>query len=431
MTKPFKLALAAAFAAATGIFALAAQSGIAAADTVSMFCSSSGSEYELCKNAAEAWAKESGNQVKINKMPASWDDALPLYQQLLAAKSSDIDVLLVDVVWVGMLQKNLLDLNGEVPADEIKAHFPSALAAGSVDGKLVAMPWYNDTGLLFYRKDLLEKYGKPVPKTYAELVATAQDIQDSERKAGNGDMWGYAWQGKAYEGLSCDAIEWVASYGGGTIVDEKGNITIDNPKAAAALTEAASWVNKISPQGVLSYDEESSRGTFEAGNAVFLRNWSYVWGTSQTAGGKLVGKVGVTALPVGAEGEKSSGCAGTAHISVSKYTKHKAAAVSLVRYLTGAAEQKRRVVEAAYNPTLAPLYQDPDVLKAIPFLQDAIKGFGESVARPSSVTGSSYNKVSQAFYTEVHAVLAGEKTADVALKDLAAELAKIKKKSKW
>jgi trehalose/maltose transport system substrate-binding protein len=403
----------------------------ASADTVSLFCSSSGSEYELCKNAAEAWAKESGNQVKINKMPASWDDALPLYQQLLAAKSPDIDVMLVDVVWVGMLQKNLLDLNKEIPAEEIKAQFPSAVAAGSVDGRLVAMPWYNDTGLLFYRKDLLEKYGKPVPKTYAELAATAKEIQDGERKAGNADMWGYAWQGKAYEGLSCDAIEWVASYGGGTIVDDKGDITIDNPKAAAALTEAASWVNTISPQGVLSYDEEASRGTFEAGNAVFLRNWSYVWGTSQTAGGKLVGKVGVTALPVGAEGERSSGCAGTAHIGVSKYTQHKDAAVSLVRYLTGNAEQKRRVINATYNPTIASLYQDPDVLKAVPFLQDAIKGFDESVARPSSVTGASYNKVSQAFYTAVHSVLAGEQKADAALKALAADLAKIKKKAKW
>jgi len=53
------------------------------------------------------------------------------------------------------------------------------------------------------------------------------------------------------------------------------------------------------------------------------------------------------------------------------------------------------------------------------------------VARPSSVTGSSYNKVSQAFYTEVHAVLAGEKTSDAALKDLSDELAKIKKRSGW
>jgi trehalose/maltose transport system substrate-binding protein len=414
-----------------GAASCAVLAGSASADTVSLFCSSSGSEYELCKNAAEAWAKESGNQVKINKMPASWDDAVPLYQQLLAAKSPDVDVMLVDVVWVGMLQKNLLDLSKEIPADEIKAQFPSAVAAGSADGKLVAMPWYNDTGLLFYRKDLLEKYGKPVPKTYAELAATAKEIQDGERKAGNGDMWGYVWQGKAYEGLSCDAIEWVASYGGGTIVDDKGNVTIDNPKAAAALTEAASWVNTISPQGVLSYDEEASRGTFEAGNAVFLRNWSYVWGTSQTAGGKLVGKVGVTALPVGAAGERSSGCAGTAHIGVSKYTQHKDAAVSLVRYLTGNAEQKRRVVAAAYNPTVASLYQDPDVLKAVPFLQDAIKGFDESVARPSSVTGASYNKVSQAFYTAVHAVLAGEEKADVALKALAADLAKIKKKAKW
>src|ERR1041385_6793635 len=114
MTKFTRRTTGLAFAAAAGALAFAGMIGSAAADTVSLFCSWSVSEYELCKNAAEAWAKESGNTVKINKMPASWDDALPLYQQLLAAKSPDIDVMLVDVVWVGMLQKTLLDLKKEI-----------------------------------------------------------------------------------------------------------------------------------------------------------------------------------------------------------------------------------------------------------------------------------------------------------------------------
>ncbi|MBL8579486.1 MAG: ABC transporter substrate-binding protein [Mesorhizobium sp.] len=416
-----------------GLAALAAGLAIAPAQaaTVSLFCSSAGAEYEMCKTAADAWAKETGNEVKINKMPAAWDEALPLYQQLLSAQSPDADVLLLDVVWIGLLQNHLLDLNEELSKEDIAAHFPSTVEAGTVNGKFVALPWYVDAGLMFYRKDLLEKYGKPVPKTWAELTETAKVIQDGERAAGAKDMWGYAWQGRSYEGLTCDAIEWIGSYNGGTIVDTSGNITIDNPQAAEALKMAAGWVDTISPPGVLNYDEEASRSTFETGNAAFLRNWSYVWGTSQGEGQPLVGKVGVTNLPVGTPEGKSSGCMGTAHLGVSKYSANKEAAVSLVKYMGGVAEQKRRAIEGAYNPTISALYEDADVLKAIPFLKDAQTAFADSASRPSAITGSSYNRVSQAFYTAVHGVLAGEAEADAALKGLAGELETIKQRGKW
>ncbi len=128
-----------------------------------------------------------------------------------------------------------------------------------VDGKLVAMPWFADAGLLYYRKDLLEKYNRPAPQTWADLTATAQTIQEGERKAGRAEFWGFVWQGRAYEGLTTNALEWVASHGGGTIVDGKGEVTINNPKAMEALKVAAAWVGKITPPGVLNY--QRGRGT--------------------------------------------------------------------------------------------------------------------------------------------------------------------------
>lgn len=419
-------------ALAGGLIALSASmTGTAAAATVSLFCSGSGLEYEMCSTAANAWAAETGNEVKINRMPASWDEALPLYQQLLAARSADIDVMIVDVIWVGILKEHLLDLATVLPPEEIDQHFPVITEAGTVDGKLVAMPWYTDAGLLFYRKDLLEKYGKPVPTTWAEFTETAREIMEGERAEGNGDMWGYVWQGNSYEGLTCDAIEWVASSGGGNIIDEAGTATINNPEAASAIELAASWIGTISPRGVLEYDEESSRGVFELGNAVFHRNWSYVWGTSQGEGGPIDGKVGVTALPVGAEGQLSSGCMGTAHMGVSAYSAHPAEAASLLAHLTGAAEQKRRAIAGAYNPTVSALYDDAEVLEAIPFLDDAMTAFDESVSRPSAVTGGDYNQVSTAFYTAVHSVLSGEESASEALTQLEGDLERIKDRGGW
>lgn len=395
------------------------------ADTVSMFCGAS--EYELCAKAAAGFKEKTGNEVKITKMPALLDDAIPIYQQLLAAQSTDADVLFIDVIWIGMLQRNMLDLKPLVPAEEVAQHFQSTIdAATTQDGRLVALPWYMDTGLMYYRKDLLEKYGKQPPKTWDELTETAELIQEKERAAGNPDLWGFTWQGKSYEGLTCDAIEWVASSGGGTIIEPDGKVSINNPAAAKALTRAKDWVKTISPEGVLGYDEETSRAVFEAGNAVFHRNWPYVWGTSQAEGSKVAGKVGMMALPVGADGQKSSGCLGPMYLGISKYTAKPELATELLRYLVGPEVQKMRAIEGAYNPTQKSLYSDKDVLAKLPFLADAQAAFDGSVARPSGYTGSSYNRVSQAFYRAVHEIIADGADVDKTLTDLAGRLEKLK-----
>ena len=408
---------------ASMLFALAA-AGAAQADTVSVFCGAT--DYDLCVKAADAWKAKTGNEAKINKMPATLDDAIPLYQQLLAAKSPDVDVLFLDVIWLGMFKNNLLDIKDKVPQAEKDAHFASTLGAGDIGGELIALPAYMDVGLMFYRKDLLEKYGMQPPKTWDELAAQAKEIQDKERAAGNKDMWGYTWQAKSYEGLTCDAIELIASNGGGTIISDDGKVTIDNPDAAQAIERAKGWIGTISPEGVLNYDEEASRAVFEAGNSAFHRNWPYVWGTSQGGGGPLVGKVGMMPLPVGKEGQKSSGCLGPMYFGVNKYSAKPELATEFVRFITGPDMQKMRAIEGAYNPSISALYTDEDVLKKLPFLKDTEPAFADSATRPSGYTGTSYNRVSQAFYRAVHDMLTGDEEVEAGLKKLAGRLEKLK-----
>jgi len=134
-----------------------------------------------------------------------------------------------------------------------------------VDGKLIALPWFTDASLLYYRKDLLEKYGEKPPQTWAQLTATAQKIQDAERKAGNDKFWGYIWQGRAYEGLTCNALEWVASHNGGAVVEADGKITINNPQAVKAIAQAKPWVSTITPPGVLNNHHPAGRAELHRG----------------------------------------------------------------------------------------------------------------------------------------------------------------------
>jgi trehalose/maltose transport system substrate-binding protein len=391
---------------------------------VAVSCGSVGKEFETCKEGVEAWEKKTGNKVKLVSSPTSSSEKLAVAQQLLGAGASDIDVFSVDVVWPGILGSFFLDLKQYSKGAE-NEHFPALVANNTIDGKLVAMPWFVDAGLLYYRKDLLDKYAETVPTTWAQLTATAKKIQDGERKAGNKDMQGFVFQGKAYEGLTCDALEWVASFGGGTIVDPDGKITINNPQAIAALDLAGSWIGTITPTGALNYEEEEARTVFQSGNAVFMRNWPYAWALAQDAKSPVKDKVGAAALPK-AEGGRTAATLGGWNLSVSKFSKHPAEAADLVLYLTGAAEQKRRAISAAFHPTLPSLYSDKDVLAANPFFASLADTFKGTVPRPSTATGEKYNQVSSAFWNAVHAVLTKQKPAKDSLAELSTNLERLK-----
>lgn len=408
--------------AATASIAL---TSFASATEVAISCGAVGQELALCKSGAEAWAKKTGNTVKIVSTPNDTNERLALYQQLLSAGASDIDVFQIDVIWPGILANHFIDLAPYTKGAE-KEHFPAIIDNNTVGGKLVAMPWFTDAGVLYYRKDLLEKNGLKPPTTWQEMTEAAAKVQEGERKGGNDKFWGFVFQGKAYEGLTCDALEWIDSFGGGTIVDAEGKITINNPKAAEAVTLASSWIGKISPDGVLNYGEEEARGVFQSGNAAFMRNWPYAWSLGNGADSPVKGKIGVVALPKGGADGKNTGTLGGWQLAVSKYSKKADLAADLAVYLTSKEEQKRRAIEGSYNPTIASLYEDPDVLKAVPFFGDLKATFTSAVARPSKITGANYNEVSNAFWNAVASVLSGKAKAEQALEDLDGELANIK-----
>ncbi|GGP17780.1 ABC transporter substrate-binding protein [Silvimonas iriomotensis] len=384
-------------------------------------CGSTGGELELCKQSVAEWAKKTGNEVQVVTPPNDSNERLALYQQILGSGSDKIDVLQIDVVWPGLLASHLVDLKPYTKGVE-KEYFPSMIANNTVGGKLVALPWFTDAGLLYYRKDLLEKYKLQPPTTWDDMAADAKKVQDGERAAGNDKMWGYVWQGRAYEGLTCDAVEWLASYNAGSIVEPNGKVSINNPQAIKAIDGAAKWVGTISPKAVLNYGEEEARGVFQSGNAVFMRNWPYAWALAQKDESPIKGKVGIMALPKGGANGRNAAALGGWQLAVSKYSKNAKLAVDLAVYLTSAEVQKMRAVSGAYNPTMPALYKDPDVLKANPFMGDLLSTFTSAVARPSSVTASKYNQVSNQFWNATHDVLSGNATATDALGRLDASL---------
>ncbi|MBN8996846.1 MAG: ABC transporter substrate-binding protein [Rhizobiales bacterium] len=409
-----------AFAAATIL------GGQAYAANLSIVLGSTGKDEQVMRELLDKFEKDTGNKVQIVPMPSSTTDQFGQYKLWLAAQNSDIDVYQTDVIWAPQLANQLLDLT-DAMKDVAKDHFPAIIESQTVNGKLVALPFFTDAPALYYRKDLLDKYGKQPPKTWDELTATAKEIQDKERAAGAKNLWGFVFQGNAYEGLTCNALEWVKSNGGGQIVEPDGSISINNPQAVKALELARTWINNISPPGVLAYQEEESRGVWQTGNAVFMRNWPYAYSLGNSGDSAVKGKFDVVPLPAGTgDGARSAATLGGWNLAVSKYSKNPDAAVALVKFLGSKDSQKYEAINASHLPTIQALYEDADIAAAQPIIPRWKEVFLNAVPRPSAPTKVKYNEVSNQFWTAVHKTLSGTGSAADNLAALEISLTKLK-----
>jgi trehalose/maltose transport system substrate-binding protein len=367
--------------------------------------------------------------ITVNRISGSQNanERLASYLQVLNAQAGDIDAMQIDVIWPGILAPHAVDLN-EAASGVIGNHFQALIENNTVDGSLVGIPFYTDAGLLYYRTDLFEKYGiANPPATWTDLETAAQTIMDGERGEGMADMWGFVFQGNAYEGLTCNALEWQVSNGGGNIIERGGTVSVNNELAAAAIDRAAGWVGTISPEGVTTYQEEEARGVWQGGNAAMMRNWPYAFSAGQAADSPIRDKFEATVLPMGdGEGARNAATLGGWQMMTSSYSGSQDAAIELCKFLTSTESQKSRAIELSLTPTISSLYEDADVIEAQPVFGRLLETFtGGAVARPSTVSSSEYNNVSIAYFTAVHGVLTGGGDAASALADLEGELQEI------
>ena len=373
---------------------------------------------EWTVTALEAFTRETGIEVKRVFAPESSNEQLVFERRLLEGAAPTPDVYIIDAIWPGMLVEHFLDLRPLLGA-EADRHFPALVANNVVQGRLVAIPYHANVGILFFRTDLLREYGfRAPPSTWPELARMAAAIQKGERAKGDDDFWGYVWQGAPYEGLTCNALEWQASEGGGLIVEDDGTISVNNPRAVEAWDRAAAWVGAISPPQVVGYRESDAQAVWRLGKAAFMRSWPYF---SQDAGPRIRGRFELTFVPGGAGGHAM--VLGENALAISRYSRHVDSAVALVKYLSRRDVQLERARLTSLPPTVPDLYDDPDVLRANPFYTPLKKVFlGGAVSRPSSVTGSKYAEVSRAYFRAVHSVITRQQAAAAAAAALEREL---------
>ena len=368
-------------------------------------------------------ARHPGVRVRTEALGSSSDEqhqffVINLEGSLGRGRGPGFDVMMLDVIWVPEFARAgwLYDLTASLAPGELDAHFPAAAAAAIFNDRVWALPWNFNVGLLYYRADLLARHGLSPPRTDAELVESVRRIQAAERDP---KLDGYVWQGKQYEGLTCNGLEalWAS---GTTLLDDRGDVLPDQARAADALARLRGWIDAgVSPRWVSAADEELTRRAFVDGRAIFLRNWFYAMDLFAEPGSLVKGKVGIAPLPRRHADVPAPGSTGGSLLGVSRATRNPQAAITFARFL--ASEEAQRVLAGgSVLPTRIALYHDAELLKKRPHMprfHDIALG-----ARPRPITPA-YLMLSTSLQPELSAVVVGVKSPARAVADARHQLA--------
>jgi multiple sugar transport system substrate-binding protein len=339
------------------------------------------------------------------------------------AGGENIDVILGDVIWTAELAESgwISDLSDRFPESQQQQFLPGSVEAITFNGKPYGMPWFTDTGLLYYRKDLLKKSGfNGPPKTWDELKQMTRKVRrDSDIK------FGFLFQGAKSEAGVCDGCEFIWGHGGNVLdPSDPTKVLVDSPQAIEGLeTERSMITDGIAPKAVAVYEETETEGGFLRGDAVFLRNWPYVYSLIGTSAyPKLkTDQVGVSELP-SADGKPGNGTVGDQPLYISTSSKYPDAAWKFIEFLTAPEQQRLRALEGSYLPTRSDLYDDPEIQDTVPVVALAKVALQHTRPRPVSPY---YSDMSLEMQDQFNASLSGDTTPEEAARTLKSELERI------
>ena len=349
--------------------------------------------------------------VKRQEMPADTGASHDQYVTTFSSKSAEIDVFDADVIWPAEFAQAqyALELDRFIEADGINMddYFPGTVQSGNFNGRQYAMPKYTDAGLLFYRKDIVET----PPKTWDELFDMASELKGKE-----GTEFGYLMQANQYEGLVCNAVEFIAAYGG-QVVDENNEVVVNTPETVAGITKMVEFVNSdFVPSNILSFQETETNNAWVGGQSVFARNWPYMQSTSEDKeASKVAENVGFAVLPSG--DDTNAATLGGWMSMINRYSENQEAAWEFVKFMSGPEGQKISAVEGGRAPTIASLYEDEEVKEAAVLFsnEEFVATLQNAVPRPVSPI---YPVISDIMQVELSKALAKEITPEEAAKNM-------------
>lgn len=326
-----------------------------------------------------------------------------LLTQKLRNRDVSLDLFFMDVIWPAEFAAAewALPLDDYFSPDEREKFLPATISSGMYRHHIYGVPSRIDSGMLYYRKDLLERYGFSPPSTWNELVRQAQAILEGERIA-QPLLRGYSGQFKQYEGLVCDMLEFVGSHNGSFLTDDGRRANLTAPESLQAVRFVREQIiQRLATPAALTYQEPESLAVFVQGKAVFHRNWPYAWGLANDPRySKIAGKVGVTTLPRFAEGKSTSALGGWLY-GISAHSQHPDEAWAFIEFMTSPEIQKHFAIHASLAPSRLALYADPAILRANPQYRDLLPVFLTAQPRPRTPVYPIVSNILQRYFSRV------------------------------
>lgn len=383
-------------------------------------------EIEFWEKLAKEFEQKTNIKVNIIRQPTDTDQRRQGLVIPLESGKTDPDVFLMDIAWLPQFAASdwLEPLDNYMNDENTEPLFTNVVnLADRYRGGLVALPVYIDGGLLYYRTDLLEKYGhKNPPETWDELINLSLKIQPAEQK-NNPNFYGFLWQGAQYEGLVCNFLEFISSNNGGIII-AGDRISLNIPRNIEAVKLMTDLLNKykISPPNTFTeFKEEEVRTSFQQGNALFERNWPYAYSLHKSDDSKIKDNFAIALLPHFKNGESASTLGGW-HIGISKYSDVKIQSAEFLKFITSRETQKKLALELGWNPARTDIYNDDDVTRKLPHFAVLKKIFENAIPRPNLPY---YTQISEIIQKELNAALSGKITPEEALANAETEAQKI------
>lgn len=417
-----KLALTAAVAS---LAVMTVASSIASAQTTLRIFTGGQQRPDVMRKIADEYEKRTpGVKISVEVGGATSEAQQQYLNTVLTSKDSALDVVLIDVIrpaqWAAAGWAEPLDAYLGADKQKVMAQYMKAYAeANVVNGKVISLPYFADAQFLYYRKDLLEKYKRPVPKTWDELMESAQIVMQGEK---NGNLRGFETAGSPIEGTVCTYL--VPLWGEGSELTTKdGKLNLNNDAARMPFQLMGRLkASGVMPSNIGEIATDRIRINMQAGNLLFGQTWGYVWNRLQSdADSQVKGKIGVAVLPSSKTG-RSATCIGGWQLAVSAFSKYKAEAVKFVRYLSSPEVSKMQALAASHLPVFPSVYKDKDVVAANPWFEFAGPIVETAKARPVTPR---YQEVSDTIRSNMNAYLSGTKTTDVALADMQKRLAPV------
>jgi multiple sugar transport system substrate-binding protein len=355
-------------------------------------------------------------KVIFHELPDEADQQRQQMIQNAQIKNPKMAVVSVDVVWTAeFAAKGYVEA---LPNDlfPTEGHLPATVDSATYFNKLYAMPSTSDGGLLYYRKDLLDKYSLQPPTTFDEMKAACEKITAGENDS---KLACFAGQYNKYEGLTVNFDEAVHG-AGGVIVGDDGKPNVATPEATMGLQTLVDWFKEgLIPKAAITWTEEEGRQAFQNGELVFHRNWGYVYNLANKTDGssEIAGKFDVAPLP-GITGPGVSSLGGH-NYAIAKFAENKGTAVDFIKFMTSKETEKSNCLATSSTPSLAELYADPDIVKKFPYMPTQLKSVETAKPRPKAVE---YGDVTLAIQDAAYGALQGQTAPDAALQQLQTKL---------